>query len=48
MSAYTYDLIREDFTCEYRGREDAKGKAEVDMYFVVGPQVKGQQSGLVA
>jgi len=34
VSAYTYDLIRRDFDCEYRGRVDAKGKGEVDMYFV--------------
>jgi class 3 adenylate cyclase len=36
VSAYTYDLIRKDFACEYRGRVDAKGKGEVDMYFVEG------------
>jgi class 3 adenylate cyclase len=34
VSAYTYDLIRKDYACEYRGRVDAKGKGEVDMYFV--------------
>jgi class 3 adenylate cyclase len=34
VSAYTYDLIRKEFECEYRGRVDAKGKGEVDMYFV--------------
>jgi len=37
ISAYTYDLIRSDFSCEYRGKVDAKGKGAVDMYFVVGP-----------
>lgn len=37
VSAYTYDLIRSDFSCEYRGKVDAKGKGPVDMYFVVGP-----------
>lgn len=37
ISAYTYDLIRSDFNCEYRGKVDAKGKGAVDMYFVVGP-----------
>ena len=37
ISAYTYDLIRSDFSCEYRGKVDAKGKGPVDMYFVVGP-----------
>ncbi len=37
ISAYTYDLIRSDFICEYRGKVDAKGKGQVDMYFVTGP-----------
>lgn len=40
ISAYTYDLIRSDFACEYRGKIDAKGKGQVDMYFVIGPQKK--------
>jgi class 3 adenylate cyclase len=35
VSAYTYHLIQNDFACEYRGKVDAKGKGEVDMYFVV-------------
>lgn len=34
VSAYTYDLIRENFECEYRGKVNAKGKGEIDMYFV--------------
>jgi PAS domain S-box-containing protein len=38
ISAYTYDLIRNDFACEYRGKVSAKGKGEVDMYFVIGPK----------
>lgn len=37
ISAYTYDLIRSDFACEYRGKVDAKGKGQIDMYFVTGP-----------
>ena len=36
VSAYTYDLIRENFECEYRGKVNAKGKGEIDMYFVTG------------
>ena len=35
VSAYTYDLIRDRFDCEYRGKVAAKGKGEIDMYFVV-------------
>jgi len=36
VSAYTYDLIRGEFDCEYRGKVDAKGKGQIDMYFVKG------------
>lgn len=37
VSAYTYDLIKKDYECEYRGKVSAKGKGEIDMYFVKGP-----------
>ncbi len=37
ISAYTYDLVRSEFACEYRGKVDAKGKGQIDMYFVAGP-----------
>jgi class 3 adenylate cyclase len=35
ISAYTYDLVRGQFECEYRGKLSAKGKGDVDMYFVL-------------
>ena len=35
ISAYTYDLVRDKFECGYRGRLAAKGKGEIDMYFVL-------------
>ena len=35
ISAYTYDLVRAQFDCEYRGKLSAKGKGDVDMYFVL-------------
>lgn len=35
ISAYTYELVRDHFACEYRGKVAAKGKGEIDMYFVV-------------
>jgi len=38
ISAYTYDLIQKDFECEYRGKVSAKGKGEIDMYFVKEPR----------
>lgn len=41
ISAATYDLIKEDFKCEYRGKINAKNKGEVDMYFVVSSSFKG-------
>jgi class 3 adenylate cyclase len=36
ISAYTYDLILDEFACEYRGKVDVKGKGQIDMYFVTG------------
>jgi class 3 adenylate cyclase len=36
ISAYTYDLIQAEFDCEYRGKVDARGKGQIDMYFVKG------------
>jgi class 3 adenylate cyclase len=30
----TYELIKDKFECEYRGCFEAKGKGEIDMYFV--------------
>jgi class 3 adenylate cyclase len=34
VSAFTHRLIKEDFACTYRGKINAKGKGELDMYFV--------------
>ncbi|MFH1603000.1 MAG: adenylate/guanylate cyclase domain-containing protein [Pseudomonadota bacterium] len=39
VSAYTYDLIRKEFDCEYRGKVDAKGKGQIEMYFVKGARI---------
>lgn len=35
ISAYTYDLVRDRFDCEYRNKLAVKGKGEIDMYFVL-------------
>jgi class 3 adenylate cyclase len=35
ISAYTFDLVQDRFECEYRGKIIAKGKGELDMYFVI-------------
>ena len=34
ISEATYNLVKEDFSSEYRGEMDAKGKGKIKMYFV--------------
>lgn len=34
ISGNTYDLVKDKFTCMYRGKIYAKNKGEIDMYFV--------------
>ena len=34
ISGTTYEFVKEKFKCEYRGKIQAKGKGEIDMYFV--------------
>ena len=34
ISGAAYSLIRDKFDCEYRGKLNAKGKGEIDMYYV--------------
>jgi class 3 adenylate cyclase/Tfp pilus assembly protein PilF len=34
ISGDTYQLVKDIFTCEYRGKVKAKNKGEIDMYFV--------------
>ncbi|MBI1227541.1 MAG: hypothetical protein GC192_20075 [Bacteroidetes bacterium] len=34
ISGSTYELVKEQFACIYRGKVEAKGKGAVDMYFV--------------
>jgi len=36
ISADTYELVKNEFKCEYRGKIEAKNKGKVDMYFVEG------------
>ena len=35
ISAATYELVKDYFDCEYRGKIDAKGKGALDMYFLL-------------
>jgi hypothetical protein len=41
VSRATYELVKHVFECEYRGRVEAKGKGEVEMFFVNGERVAG-------
>jgi hypothetical protein len=34
ISGRTYELVKDKFLCEHRGKIQAKNKGEVDMYFV--------------
>ena len=34
ISGSTYELVKNKFACEYRGKISAKNKGEIDMYFV--------------
>ena len=36
ISGSTYEMIKHNFQCTYRGKIEAKNKGEVDMYFVEG------------
>ena len=34
ISESTYQLVKDKFNCQYRGKVAAKGKGELEMYFV--------------
>ena len=36
ISGTTFNLVKDKFNCIHRGKLNAKGKGEIDMYFVVG------------
>ncbi len=48
ISGDTYRLIADFFECEYRGKVAAKGKGDVDMYFLIGirPELSRDSAGL--
>ncbi len=48
ITGITYQLIKEFFTCEYRGKMPIKYKGETDMYFVKGikPELSMNEAGL--
>ena len=41
ISKATYELVKGKYSCKYRGKVEAKGKGEVDMYFVEGVMPPG-------
>ncbi|MBL8020767.1 MAG: adenylate/guanylate cyclase domain-containing protein, partial [Leptospirales bacterium] len=49
ISRATYDLIRDFFECEYRGRVAAKNKGEIEMYFVnrIRPELSRDPEGRI-
>jgi hypothetical protein len=36
ISETTFALVKDKFNCVHRGKVQAKGKGEIDMYFVQG------------
>lgn len=49
ISGVTYELVKEFFTCEYRGKIKAKNKGFIDMYFVhsIKPELSVDGKGIV-
>ncbi|MGJ4788939.1 adenylate/guanylate cyclase domain-containing protein [Leptospira koniambonensis] len=48
ISGSTYELVKDFFVCEHRGKVQAKGKGEVDMYFVnsIRPELSMDAQGI--
>jgi adenylate cyclase len=40
ISEATYNLVKYQFECEYRGKMQAKNKGMIDMYFVKGERAR--------
>lgn len=49
ISGDTYGLVKDFFQCAYRGKVKAKGKGEVDMYFLerIKPELAADETGLL-
>ena len=41
ISGATYEMVKDNFNCEYRGKIEAKNKGEMEMYFVTGRTKEG-------
>jgi class 3 adenylate cyclase len=46
ISQSTYELVRDKYACEYRGKIAAKNKGEVEMYFIGAPVKKNGVASL--
>lgn len=42
ISQNTYDLIKDDFDCEYRGEVDVKNKGRMKMYYLKGVKINSE------
>lgn len=49
LSGTTYEMVKYFFSCEYRGKVQAKGKGEMDMYFLNGlrPRLAKDEAGRI-
>jgi len=49
ISGATYELVKEFFTCEYRGKIKAKNKGNIDMYYVhsIKPELSMNSEGII-
>ncbi|MBE7437176.1 MAG: GAF domain-containing protein [Spirochaetales bacterium] len=49
ISGATYELVKDFFECEYRGKIAAKGKGELDMYFLlrIRPELSADPEGFL-
>ncbi|MBI3396393.1 MAG: guanylate cyclase, partial [Spirochaetia bacterium] len=49
ISGDTYELVKDFFECEHRGKVVAKGKGEMDMYFLlrIKPELSANEEGLL-
>jgi len=49
ISSATYELVKDYFECEHRGKISAKNKGEIDMYFIesIKPEYSANGEGLL-